>query len=197
MAVDLAKLTADLDRFYDFSGKTVLYVGAGGGQLLGPSAQPRKLIAIDRDAEALRKFEARLASQGKDRASVIAGSFEEVTMSGDVVYFEFCLHEMADPYRALVHARSLAPDIVVFDHAPGSEWMFHAAEEDEVGRAAEAVERFGVRRRERFQIKQRFRTYAELLDKLRAQGPVARERAQRFAGAANIVIPMKYELALL
>jgi hypothetical protein len=29
------------------------------------------------------------------------------------------------------------------------------------------------------------------------QGPVAVERAQRFRGATNIVIPMRYELNLL
>ncbi len=197
MAVDLAKLTRDLDRFYDFSGKTVLYVGAGGGQLLGPSARPKKLIAIDRDADALKQLETRLASQGRDPANLVAGSFEEVKMSGDVVYFEFCLHEIDDPYQALAHARSLAPDIVVFDHSPGSEWMFLAAEEGDVQRAAEAMERFGIRRRESFQTEQRFRTRAELLEKLSAQGPIAVGRARRFARDASIVIPMKYQLALL
>jgi len=32
---------------------------------------------------------------------------------------------------------------------------------------------------------------------VRPQGPLAIERAQRFAGAADIVIPMSYELNLL
>ena len=36
-----------------------------------------------------------------------------VILHGDVVYFEFCLHEMDDPAKALIHAKSLAPDIVV------------------------------------------------------------------------------------
>jgi hypothetical protein len=34
-------------------------------------------------------------------------------LQGDTVYFEFCLHEMDDPEYALIHAKSLAPDIVV------------------------------------------------------------------------------------
>jgi hypothetical protein len=31
---------------------------------------------------------------------------------------------MPDPERALLHARSLAPEIVVFDHAVSSEWAY-------------------------------------------------------------------------
>jgi hypothetical protein len=45
--------------------------------------------------------------------------------------------------------------------------------------------------------KQQFRDYTELLAKVSPQGPLAIERAQRFAGATDIVIPMKYELNLL
>ena len=41
MAVDLQVLTENLVRFYDFSAKVVLYVGAGGRQLLDPSAGTR------------------------------------------------------------------------------------------------------------------------------------------------------------
>ena len=56
---------------------------------------------------------------------------------------------------------------------------------------------FGIRRHETFQTEQRFRDDAELLAKIMAQGAVAVEGAQRFAGSADIVIPMNYELALL
>lgn len=67
---------------------------------------------------------------------IICSRFEEVSVQGDVVYFEFCLHEMADPARDLAHAATLATDVVVFDHAAGSDWSFHAAEEHEVQRSA-------------------------------------------------------------
>jgi hypothetical protein len=198
MAADYGKLTAELGAFYDFTDKIVLYVGAGGRQLLDPGIRTRKLIAIDRDVEALRELEAKVAAKGEqDSVNVVGASFEDVSLCGDVVYLEFCLHEMADPQKALAHARALAPDIVVFDHSPGSEWAFYAAEDDKVLRSAEAMERFGVRRRERFSTEQRFKDGAELLAKLSAQGLVATRRAQRFAGATHIVIPMTYELALL
>jgi len=60
MAIDYAQLIANLRRFYDFSGKVVLVVGAGGGQLLDPACKAKKLIAIDRDREALAKLEANI-----------------------------------------------------------------------------------------------------------------------------------------
>jgi hypothetical protein len=37
---------------------------------------------------------------------VVASNFEEVTLCGDVVYFEFCLHEIDDPRKSFSHART-------------------------------------------------------------------------------------------
>jgi hypothetical protein len=104
---------------------------------------------------------------------------------------------MEDPEKALVHAKSLAPDIVVYDHSPGSEWIYYGAEEDKVAHSAAVMKRFGIRRRQTFEAEQRFRNYAELLLKVSPQGPSAIERVQRFVGATNIAIPMSYELDLL
>ena len=198
MATDYAKLTENLCRFYDFTGKVVLFIGAAGRQLLDPAAGTRKLIAIDKDVEALRQLKAHIVAKGlQDSVEVVGASFEEVTCHGDAVYFEFCLHEMDDPEKALTHAKSLAADIVVYDHSPGSEWIYYGAEENKVSRSSAAMEHFGVRRRQTFQAEQRFGNYTELLAKVRPQGPLAIERAQRFAEATNIVIPMSYELNLL
>jgi len=113
------------------------------------------------------------------------------------VYFEFCLHETSDPTEALAHARTLAPDAVVFDHLPNSPWSFHAAEEGKVRRSTEAMERFGIRRRHSLSVEQRFGDYDELLAKIRVQGELAIQRAQRFRGATDIVVPMNCGLALL
>jgi hypothetical protein len=107
------------------------------------------------------------------------------------------VHAQDGPPWALTHAKNLARDIVVFDHSPDSEWIFYGAEEDKVRRSAQAMERFGLRGRERFHTEQRFEDYAELLAKVSAQGLIAIQRTQRFAGATNIVIPMRYELNLL
>jgi SAM-dependent methyltransferase len=197
MAADYALLTANLMRFYDFADKVVLVVGAGGGQLLDPNVRTKKLIAIDRDAAALKVLEEKTAAAGsKNPIEFVAAPFEEVSLSGDVVYFEFCLHEMPDPRKALAHARKLAPDIVIYDHAPDSEWIFYGGEEHLVRRSSEALMQCGVRRQSTFRTEQRFQDYAELLAKLAPQGPVAVQRAQRFCGASNIVIPMSCFLAL-
>jgi Methyltransferase domain len=198
MAVDLRKLTENLVRFYDFKGKVVLYAGAGGRQLLDPSAGTQKLIAIDQDAESLEELKANIVARGwQNFMEVLASNFDDVTLSADVVYFEFCLHEMNDPQKSLEHARTLAPDIVVYDHAPGSEWIFYGAEEDKVRISAAAMERYGIRRREAFRDVQRFQDCPELLARVAGQGELAIQRAQRFAGATNIAIPMDYEAVLL
>ena len=198
LATDYAKLSQNLRDFYDFTGKVVLFIGAGGRQLLDPAARTRKLIAIDKDVEALRELRANIVAQGlQDAVDVIACSFEEVRSPGDTVYFEFCFHEMDDPEKALRHAKSLAPDVVVYDHSPGSEWIYYGAEEDKVARSSEVLERFGIRARQKFLAQQHFANLAELIAKVSAQGALAIERAQRFAGATDIVIPMTYELNLL
>jgi hypothetical protein len=198
VATDYKQLTENLSRFYDFAGKIVLYVGAGGRQLLSTSIKAKKVLAIDHNVASLRELEINRAANGKqDSIEVLAVGFENVTKPGDVVYFEFCLHEMNDPIGALAHAHTLAPDIVVFDHSPGSVWAFHAAEDEKVQRSAEAMDRFGIRRRETFCAAQHFQDHNELLAKIASQGPVAIERALHFAKATNIVIPMSYGLSLL
>ena len=198
MATDYAKLTENLTRFYDFTDEAVLFIGAAGRQLLDPKIRTKKLIAIDKDFQALRDLRAKVIAQGlQDLVEVVGASFEEVTLHGDAVYFEFCLHEMDDPAKTLFRAKSLAPDIVVYDHSPGSEWIYFGAEEDKVSRSSAAMEHFGIRRRQTFRAEQRFESYGELLAKMSPQGPLAVERAQRFAGATDIVIPMSYELDLL
>jgi hypothetical protein len=198
VAVDRALLTRNLHRFYDFTNQVVLFVGAGGNQLFDPATRIRKLIAIDPSAASLHALQRQAgANPSVSPVEVLATKFEDVRLRGDVVYFEFCLHEIAGPLRALEHAKSLAPDIVVFDHSPHSPWVFHAAEENLLQRSSEAIKEFGPRSYSAFRTEQRFATQLELLDKVRSQGPTAVQRAQRFVGAREILIPMDCELVLL
>jgi hypothetical protein len=171
LATDCTKLTENLSRFYDFTDKVVLFIGAGGKQLLDSGTRTKKLIAINKDVEALQELKAKTFAQGQQASvEIIAARFEEVTLHGDVVYFEFCLHEMDDPDKALLHAKSLASDIVVYDHSPGSEWIYYGAEEDKVSRSSAAMEHFSIRRRQTFHAEQRFSNYSELLAKVSPQG---------------------------
>jgi hypothetical protein len=191
-------MSDDLHRFYDFTGKVVLFVGAGGRQLLDLGTPLKKLVAIDKDLDALRELKKDVLAKGlQNSVEVVASNFEEVACCGDVVYFEFCLHEMDDPQKALAHAKVMATDIVVYDHSPGSEWAYYVVEEEKISCSYRAMERFGIRRRQIFRDEQRFANHAELLAKVGTQGPVAIERARPFASSTGIVIPMSYELNLL
>jgi hypothetical protein len=198
LATDVARVIENLCRFYEFSGKTVVSVGAGGGQLIEYGRTARKVIAVDQDAESLKQLETAVHAKGMPEIfELVHSDFDEFGGRADVVLFEFCLHEMKEPLSALEHARTLAPDIVVLDHWPGSEWAFFVVEEEKVRVSRNAMERFGIRSEERFEAEQRFNDYDELLAKVSVQGPVAIERVSTFRGAANIVIPMVYGVALL
>lgn len=198
MVVDRSELTSNLTKFYDFKGKAVLYVGAGGGQLLDPASRPGRVVAIDKDAKSLDGFrsEAKFKWAGIP-ISFVSRKFESVDQKGDVVYFEFCLYQMKDPCEALEHAHSLAPDIVVMDHLPGSEWVYCWAGEDLVLKSTKVVESFGVRSRRRFIADQRFQDCEALAARLRGGGKVSRRRVLDLKGAKDIRMRMHYGLFLL
>jgi SAM-dependent methyltransferase len=198
MATDYARLREELREFYDFRDRTVLFVGAGGGQLLDWASLPRRCVAVDRDEAALEGLKSTVAARGLEgRMEVLAQPFEEVALRSDVVYFEFCLHEMEDPEAALRHAKRLAPDVVVFDHAEGSPWCRLGDEDLKVARSSEAIRRAGPRRRELRRAEQRFRDHADLLARIGPQGARAVARAEAWRGRTDIVVPMDYELALI
>ncbi len=198
MATDIRQVTENLRAFHDLGGRVVLSVGAGGGQFLDLYRDAARVLAVDSDPAALRQLETAVTAGGlHERIELVQADFFEVARSADVVLFEFCLHEMPDPSLALGRARSLAPDVLVFDHAPGSTWAWHAAEEDKVVRSTQAMEACGMRRRALFHGEQRFRDYGELRDKVASQGPTALERAAPFRDRRDIVIPMTYQAALL
>ncbi|MDD4857209.1 MAG: hypothetical protein PHD74_03785 [Candidatus Krumholzibacteria bacterium] len=56
MATDIGKIVENLVSFYDFKGKDVVHVGAGGGQLVGYAHSPRKITAIDNDRSAVERL---------------------------------------------------------------------------------------------------------------------------------------------
>src|SRR5262245_55618250 len=147
VATDIEPIIRELRSFYDFTGRTVVDVGAGGGQLVEYARGARAVIAVDRDPAALDRLAARLRERGLSATfTLVARDFLDVTTAGDVVLLECCLHQMEEPERALAHARTLAPDVLVIDHAPGSPWSWHAAEDERVEGAWKAVERWGIGR---------------------------------------------------
>jgi ubiquinone/menaquinone biosynthesis C-methylase UbiE len=198
MAADYQQMAKNIREFYSFSGKKVVAVGAGNGPLTDLVLESRELIVIDKDPAAIRQWEAKIdAERLQERVAVIHADFCETSPRGDVVYFEFCLHEMNDPGQALRHALTLAPEVLVFDHLPDSEWAFHAAEEDKVRRSTDTLATFACTRHSEFRTEQRFPEYRQLVEKVSPQGELALQRAERYSGAADIAIPMTYGLTLL
>ncbi len=198
MATDLGRIVDNLIGFYDFAGRTVVDVGAGGGQLVGYARAARTVIAVDPDEAAMTRLAERLRACGlADRFTLLTADFLAVRPRADVVLFDFCLHEMAEPERALGHARELAADVLVIDHAPDSPWSFDAAEDGAVEAAWEAAERGAIRRLQEVEAFQTFQEFAELEAKLASRGPTSLARIGRHRGRRDISIPMPYRMALL
>jgi predicted RNA methylase len=198
LGTDIGRIVANLTAFYDFRDKTVVSVGAGGGQLIEYARSARRVIAVERDSEGARRLAERAqAASLDDRLEILEDDFHAVRPRGDLTLFEFCLHEFGDPARALDHGAETAPDVVVLDHAAGSPWMWSAGEERGVEAAWAAVARREVRRRQELEGIQIFARFSDLESRLSACGPVSRARIERFRDAAEIVIPMPYRIVLL
>jgi len=198
MVVDHSELAANLSKFYGFQGKSAICVGAGGGLLLEPATGVASVVAVDKDAEALDKFRAVSKSTWAGiPIQFVPRKFEEVAFQGDVVYFEFCMYMMENQQKTLDHARSMARDIVVIDHLPGSKWIYYWAGEEEVIRSTKALESFGIKRKKRYTAEQRFKDWQAFTDRLTGAGDESRRRVLELKEAKEVRIPMDYCLYLL
>lgn len=198
MATNFEQIVRSITEFYDFAGKTVVVVGAGRGQLVGYVQSASRVIAIDLDRAATNRLAVVVRERGlTDKFEIVHDDFLELQTPGDVVVFEFCLHEMPNPKGALDHARTIARDVLVIDHAPGSPWSWHAAEDGGVEACWAAVAHASVGRRQDVEARQRFGHFAELEAVFAGQGPESRARIASFRGQQPIEISMPYRLALL
>jgi ubiquinone/menaquinone biosynthesis C-methylase UbiE len=198
MATDYQKLIANLLAFYDFTDKTVIAVGAGGGLLVEYYRAAGKVLAVDNSAPALEKLRESLKAAGlEDKFTPVLGDFYNVELRADVVLFEFSLHEIPDPGAAVGRARRMAPAVVIFDHWPGSEWSYLAAEETKVAAAWAALVRFPVKKKQMHEAVQFFKDYEELYQKVKDQGPTSLARIAEFKELRDIQVPMPYGLALI
>jgi len=199
MSTDLEEIVRNLREFYDLAGKTVIAVGAGGGQLVEYAQDASHVVAIDRDAEACERLSKLVRERGgkASKFTIVNGDFETARASGDIVYFEFCLHEMPDPVGALEHAGQLAREVLVIDHAPGSPWGWYAAEDRGVEAGWAAVAQANIRRTHDVEAFQRFQDFAHLETRLAQQEATSLARIETLRGRKPITIPMPYRLALL
>jgi SAM-dependent methyltransferase len=198
MATELDTILRDIERCYDFGGKSVIHVGAGGGQLIGYARNARGVLGVDTDATAVERLEAKVRELGlEDRYRVVHADILAIAERADVVFFEFCLHEIVDAAGALRHARGLAPDVLVADHAPGSPWSGCLGEAEKVLRGWAALERFPLALDRTFAGRQRFHDHAELLAKVQVLGGDVVRRIEEFRDRRDFTIAMPYRVARL
>ena len=198
MAADIHQLIANLLAFYDFRDKTVLSVGAGGGQFIEYGRAARKVVAVDNSKEALAALKESLSRAGlEEKFALVHSDFLQCEEKGDVVMFEFCLHEMPDPGAALAHARKLAADVLVMDHLPESPWAYAVTEEEKAAGSWRALRLLPLRKFQKYDAVQFFKNYEELRQKVSVMGEAAIRRTQPFTGRTDFIIPMAYGFALL
>jgi len=76
MATDYALMMHNLLSFYDFKDKTLVTIGAGGGQFLSCGHPARRIVAIDQDATALDQLRVSVAKSNMgDKFEFIHGDF--------------------------------------------------------------------------------------------------------------------------
>jgi hypothetical protein len=198
MAADVLAILKNILEFADFNNKTVIAIGAGGGQFAEYGKKARRIIAVDSNQQALKALQKKVAIIGlRDHFEYHAGDFITFALRGDMVFFEFCLHEMADPGLALAKAKSMAPQVVICDHSPDSPWAYIVAEETKAGNAWQAIQAQNPSRVQHFPSLQSFATFTELEAKVMPQGEVSLQRIEPYRGQKNFTIPMSYGLALL
>ena len=198
MATDIDAIVDKLRSFYDMKEKSVIHVGAGGGQLIGYAVNAESVLAVDSDRHAVARLEMAIQELNlADRFSVVQEEFSSISDKADVVFFEFCLHEMDDPGEALLHAQALAPEIVVVDHLPESPWAWHTCEEGKAARSWAAVRQLGIAREASFNATQHFETYQELLSRIQVLGEQAITRSRQVSGQEDIRIGKGYAMALI
>lgn len=198
MATDIGKIISHLLDFHDLSNQTVISVGAGGGQFIEYGRSAKSVLAVDSDRKALDTLEQSLSRAGlSEKFTLIHSEFNACRLKGDVVMFEFCLHEIPDPGLALSHARGMAPRVLVADHWPDSEWVFFTDEKEKVERSWAEVNRLRPLKVKKYETRQIFTNYREIFDKVSGQGETAIQRIGVFKDRKDFSVPMSYGFALI
>lgn len=198
MATDVKKILDNLFGFFDFRGKTMISVGAGGGQFIDYGRLANKVIAVDSDDDALLRLQDCLSDKEyKNKFSIIHADFLEIKEKADLVLFEFSLHEIDRPEQAIKHALSLADSVIIADHAIGSEWAELTGEKEKVERCSKAILGFDISKKSDFPAIQYFPDYQCLWEKVHGQGQQTIDFIEQYMDASNIEIPMEYQFVLL
>ncbi len=198
MAVDASAIVKNLLAFYNFKDKTIISVGAGGGQFIEYARNAKKVYAVDNNKTALNTLSNNLTKVNLDhKFALIHSEFENIKLSADVVLFEFCLHEMKDPKASINQALALANDVMISDHWPDSEWAYLVDEKEKTTNSWSALNTFEFKKIQRYNTVQKFVDYEELFQKVKGQGETTIKRIEKYIDRKNYEIPMSYGFALI
>ena len=198
MATDINIIEKNIRSMYNFHNKTVIQVGAGGGQLIGCAKDAGSIIAVDNDPTAIEKLKIVVEENGRsEKISIIEGTIDSINHQADVVFFEFCLHEIDEPEKALCQALKIAPEILIIDHHPDSPWAWYTCETQKATKSWYDVEKYSLFQKKSFNAIQYFSDYSELYARLVPLGDLAIKRIQKFEPQNDIEIDMIYSIALI
>ena len=198
MAVDIQQIIDNLSGFFNLDHKTIISVGAGGGQFIEYGRSAIRVFAIDNDETALEMLKDKLAKSGlTHKFTLVHSDFYLTHQKGDVVIFELSLHELSDPALAVQHALTLAPSILILDHWVSSEWVYFIDEEEKVNRSWTALQAFDFIKFQQYDTFEFFDDYEELYQKIKGQGKTAISRIEQFRDKRQFTIPLSYAIALI
>jgi len=198
MSTDLQIMVNNLCEFYDFTDEVVLSVGAGGGQLYEYAFSTWHVIAVDNDINGIERLKESLLKEGiLDTFTLVHSDFYDFKAEGDLLMFDYCLHEIPDPEKAIHHALTMSSRILINDHWPDSEWAYITNEDVKVKRCWQAIEKFRIRKIQRYDTSQFFYDYEGLFQKVKNQGNNSIERIKKYKGKKDFKIPMSYVFVLI
>jgi hypothetical protein len=197
MATDAKKINKNLLEFYDFENQTIISVGTGVGQFIEYGRHSTHVFAVDKDEEALSRFKDKLNRNQLDyKFTLIRTDFYDYKKKGDIVLFDFCLHEMHDPKTAILHALTMAPNILITEYWPDSEWAYIADEDEKVQHSWHSLNKLNLRKVKRYDTSLFFHDYDELYQKVSIRGEKSIERISKYKDMKDFMIPMSYGFVL-
>lgn len=184
--------------FYRPDGKTILVIGAAGGGLAPFAAKAESIFAVDTDGSGLEKFRKSIKDLNfKGRCSCVTADFYETVIETDVAYFEFSLHEMFDPMRALEHACGCASDIIIVEHLPESPWVLVTGETEKVKTAWNAIMSSHPLKIKKINITKKYANHDELYNKYSHADDLFFSNIEQFKKRTNFTIRMGVGMVLL
>lgn len=198
MATDLKQMINNLLEFYDFNNKTVISIGAGGGQFYEYAFKTKHVTAVDIDVNGIESLKKSLVKEGiLNKFTLVHSDFYDFKAEGDILMFDYCLHEIDNSEKAIQHALSMSHEVLINDHWPGSEWAFIVNEDVKVRKSWKEINKIKCHKITKYNTIQFFHNYEELYQKVKGQGENSIRRIEKYKDKKNISISMTYGLALI